>query len=242
MPFSTEAHGKRTMRRRRRIQVMASLLFAWTAIVMVRLGAVMIVQRDSYLAAMHRQSWRVGTVPAERGTLYDRTGRRLAWSTRHFRLLWRIPSSQETRTEQMARLKSLYGGRIETDLSGGRQAGTTVVVVSDLTPGGLRQAKTLCTNGSGFRVESYFARHRRADAHRLPVPLGRIRIEEGVEVGVSGLERLHDHLLRGRPGRYRVMVDKHGDWVPGTWEQVQGGRPGDDVHLRIRLAGEGGEP
>ena len=82
----------------------------------------------------------------------------------------------------------------------------------------------------------------------LHVPHVMAAIEAGKHVlcdkpfGVSGAEAAHDVLLRGRPGRYRVLLDRTGSWIPGTWRRLSELRPGYDVYLPIKATPGGTGP
>lgn len=55
---------------------------------------------------------------------------------------------------------------------------------------------------------------------------------DGLELrGVSGLEKEFDFLLRGTPGRYRVMLDRARNWVESSWKLETEPVPGHEVRL-----------
>jgi len=107
--------------------------------------------------------------------------------------------------------------------------GTRSCVLDDVTLRSVTSPEQLMAI-RGVRLESYFARHY-CSAPEVVLALGQVTLIDGAEVGVSGAEKTHDALLRGRPSSYRVMVDKHGEWIPETWRKTDELRPGFDVHL-----------
>ena len=50
--------------------------------------------------------------------------------------------------------------------------------------------------------------------------------------GIDGWEREFDERLRGRPGIFRVMLDRSGNWVSGTLEVIRKPEHGEDVRLK----------
>lgn len=211
------------------------LLFAfclWSLLVIARLSHFMVFGRDHFLAAMERESWREGTIPPLRGRLLDRDGRPLAWSTRHFTLMWSVPEDAE-RAEQI-----WEGLCAEIDLSGfgtceavASRCGDEVELRRDLSAEEITGLLRLLGPRSGLRLSSTFVRHRLPQAGSR---LGQVTPVDGIQVGVSGYEKMHDGLLRGYSGTYRVMVDKRGNWIPETWRKVREIHPGYDVYLPLR--------
>jgi cell division protein FtsI/penicillin-binding protein 2 len=113
--------------------------------------------------------------------------------------------------------------------------GATVVLCRSLTPAQAAKLAPLCAANRRLQLTGRFERQRYPDRD-LARRLGRVVRRDGIEVGVSGLERANDAILRGRPGMFRVMVDREGRWLPETWEKVREMRPGYDVYLPVRLA------
>ena len=58
---------------------------------------------------------------------------------------------------------------------------------------------------------------------------GETELRNGTLYGISGLELRYDRTLRGKPGEYEVMLDRRGNWIPGTWRWLKKPVPGADV-------------
>jgi len=216
----------------RRTRFLLSVFLLWGAIVIAKLAQLMLIDRDQYLAEMTRRSVFVGQVPSRRGRLLDREGRILAWSARHFRLRWDVPQDTAAALQDWARLKTTCKGLpawSESDIF--RRVGTSLCVLENLAVETVTSPQRLMAI-RGVRLESFFVRHYCSDPAVAQL-LGRVEVVDGVEIGVSGAEKTHDALLRGRLASYRVMVDKHGKWIPETWQKTGELRPGFDVHLPI---------
>ena len=59
-----------------------------------------------------------------------------------------------------------------------------------------------------------------------------VRVGNPMMRGVDGWEREFDERLRGRPGVFRVMLDRSGGWVTGTLEVIRKPEHGEDVRLK----------
>jgi len=215
-----------------RTRFLLAVFLLWGAVVIVKLAQLMLIDRDQYLTEMTRRSMFVGRIPSRRGRLLDREGRVLAWSTRHFRLCWEVPRQRSSALRDWARMQSAgisLPTWSESDIC--ERVGSSCRVLEDVDIAAVASPEELMSI-SGVRLESYFVRRTCPEAQVTDL-LGRVTVVEGVEVGMSGAEKAHDALLRGHPGSYRVMLDKHGAWIPETWRKTTELRPGFDVHLPI---------
>jgi cell division protein FtsI/penicillin-binding protein 2 len=208
----------------------------WAAAITLRLADLMILNRHRYLLEMGQESWREGTIPPLRGRILDRDGTPLAWSTRHFALRYLVSDSPEAIRSDLDAL-----GRVRPQLNTPapasllRHSKTEVILNQNLTPADIAALAPLTQTNSAFRMNSYFTRHYNHSDANLRQRVGKIRTVKGMQIGIFGEEKRHDHLLRGCPGKFRIMVDKNGKWLPKTWQQIRDLRPGYDVYLPIRL-------
>jgi cell division protein FtsI/penicillin-binding protein 2 len=65
--------------------------------------------------------------------------------------------------------------------------------------------------------------------------IGRVELKDGNQRGVSGFEKEYDSILAGAGGIYEVMLDRHKNWVQGTWALKRKAVPGNDVKLNVSL-------
>ena len=200
----------------------------------------MISNRGQYLAEMTRESLERGIVPAIRGRILDRNGHPLAWSTRQFDLSWKIPRNEEHAQLQLRQIQQQLALQTPTKAEVLESAGKEIVLGKDLAPEAVTAMEPLCRSLSSLRLQSSFIRHRHPAA-QLRKTLGEVNIVNGIEVGISGAEKAHDAILRGHSGIYQVMRDKHGQWLPETWQKLRELRPGYDVYLPIRLPPASGD-
>ena len=221
----------------RRVAVVLFCFLIWCVLIVARLSQLMVFQRAQHLEAMARESVYRGTIPSLRGRILDRDGQPLAWSTRHFRLCWLLPTDPESTVAHAHRIHGMVElGERWSDVAIRENCGHRVVLKDVLTPADMTVLPRLCGRISGLKVESFFIRHHRQGAEEL-LCLGQVHFDDGTEMGVSGLEKEHDAILRGRPGIYQIMLDRRGRWMPETWRKVREIQPGYDVYLPIRVAG-----
>ena len=218
-----------------RLTVLLFVFCLWGILILLRLAQFMVFDRGRYLEAMERDAVFAGVVPAARGRIQDRDSRLLAWSERVFAVHWRLPHDAAQASTLLALLDSepwltaalprplpsaLLGQRLE--------------LARDLSVERAIRLEALADQVPGLEISSGFRRH------LTPTPgwrdyIGRVTHgEDGSEVGISGVEREFDDILRGQPGAFHVMLDRDGRWLPETWQKVSDLRPGLDVQLPMR--------
>lgn len=216
-----------------RQRILLYLFVAWAGIIVLRLSQLMLFPRETVLNAVTKEAWTEGSIPAMRGRILDRNGRTLAWSERRFALYWRIPTdAAKSRQEFDLIVKAIPCCAMTKAETIAATAGRELMLNANLGPRDLEVFQLLREELTSVQVRSYVTRYH-TDNRLLQRRIGEVRVVDGNEVGVSGEEKAYDELLRGRPGRYRVMVDKHGKWLKNTWEKTSGICTGYDVYLPI---------
>ncbi len=200
----------------------------WTGIISVRLYVVMVARRGDYLSRYTAESWRTGSLPALRGRILDQTGRPLAWSTRTFALKYEVPADHATLTAELRKIGGVLAIDTTTDELASRQ-GERVVLRQKLEPGEILLVRQLGL--PHLKVVSHFERRYTAVSPEVVEIIGQTRMIGQKEIGLSGLERIHDRRLRGSDGKYQVMIDKSGNWVAETWMELTPPTQGTDIYL-----------
>ena len=220
----------------KRATVLLFGFFLWGVVIVGRLADFMVFSQAEHLAGIARDSLFEGSIPALRGRILDHTGRPLAWSTRHFALHWRVPQDESRALTEWLDLEQRAGGLASawSRQSVHERLGEDIVLNADMPRSSVGRVAALCSAVPRLRLRCYFERHRLPELDsESALSLGTVATVEGNEIGVSGMERTHDALLRGRPGTYHVMLDRTGEWIPATWRTVRELCPGYDVHLSI---------
>jgi len=216
---------------------------AWHLLIVFAVGAVVLFGRLAWLAhrvsgqqealrARHRVSQELW-IPGRRGRIVAADGRVLAWSERHFRLLWRVPAtvaeaaSARAECAQIKELEALLPAVAALPACLGRE----IVLDHDLTLSEDVLHSVLARVPATVSLHAYFIRRTLPGAPES-ARLGEVELdgEHGLERGVSGLEKRYDQVLRGRLVCFRMIADGARAMVMD--EKGGGGRGnGEDVHL-----------
>jgi cell division protein FtsI/penicillin-binding protein 2 len=221
---------------RRRTRYLLVVLAVWSVAVSWRLLDVMVLDRETHLAQFRAQAWRAGTLPAARGRMMDERGLALAWSERYFRLVYEPPADSGLAAADLAAMQAVLpiDERAIMDRVY-RHPGRDVVVVDELPVAQIGRVEQVVNAQERWRLQTGFRRRYATDDPRVRAALGQTRVYGQKEVGVSGWELEYDRRLRGTDGKYVVMVDRHGRWLPGTWRQLRPPQSGDDVFVPVTL-------
>ena len=222
-------------RPRGRIFILLVALTLWALVVLVRLTQLTLFPDERVLAAIQKDSWVEGEIPAPRGCILDRNGYPLAWSSRHFLLRWRAPQDRVQAAEELAILSRILGGNLPVAAAQSPDKATgSLLLKRDLSPCELDKLAQLREAMPRLAIQSYTVRHRCVQPE-VQQRIGTVALVDNRETGVSGEEKFNDEMLSGRPGRFRVMIDKDGKWVTQTWQKTMDILPGYDVYLPITV-------
>ncbi|MDT8391805.1 MAG: hypothetical protein RRC34_14990 [Lentisphaeria bacterium] len=228
MPPAADAELSLCRHRSRWFVVFAAV---WALVIIARMSQIMIFDQEKHLADISRESWHRGMIPPQRGRILDSSGFPLAWSMRDIQLHWAISSEPAAAWRAWAALTAIPDLPIRlTAETLPSLFGKTVTVIPNISAENARVIHELCKAEPSFTLVSRFVRHQ-AGPPALRRLLGHTTQRNGIEIGLNGLERTHDSVLRGRPGMYRVMLDNQGEWIMETWELVQDMQAGYDVFL-----------
>lgn len=214
----------------RRARILLLALSAWAVMVGIRHGYFALYARDRLLAGGAEMAWRQGVIPAPRGCIVDRAGQSLAWTERQYDLwLMRIPE-QPSRQRRLARsLVESLGGDLP-------QLAPSACLRRNLSPDEIKALDVTLSRYPELRVTPRFLRIV-VDYAAVRQRVGDVAVVDGLGAsGTSGWEQEHDLQLSGRDGEYRVMCDRLGNWLPGTWREVTPMVPGKDVVVDVLLA------
>lgn len=179
---------------------------------------------EKYRQEAENISRKNGQIAAIRGRIFDNSGNLLAWSERCYDLAYCGKNTDKTRQRilQTALLREMNINLPESFFI--RQH--TCIVKFNLTAHELMIADRLSSLFKEFSVDLRWERR-----HSQTIPeLGEVRQIDGMESGISGCEKTHDQILRGIPGEFSVMLDRHGNWINSTFKLHTPPRPGDDVY------------
>lgn len=167
-------------------------------------------------------------VPAYRGQIKDRNGEPLAISTPVQSVWMNMRQIKDGDREKLSQMGKILG-IAEKDLQGflKKESGKRFVYVKrQINPDLAEKVKALEINGVYF--ERAFKRYYPAGATAGHL-LGFTNIDD---IGQEGMEHGYDHVLRGKPGKKRVIKDGKGHIIKDV-ENIQEAVPGQDLLLTI---------
>lgn len=212
-----------------RTKTILVLLCIWAVIVTVRLFYYTVYARDYYLEKGNRIAWRRGVIPAARGRILTRNGLLLAWTERYYDLF--IEDCFHEISLHKFMFKELKKVFPDLQLESMR---ANACVRKGLTPSELSDLSKIISSFSRLRILPRFER-RYVDYPQVREFLGTVELVNGRLQGIKGVEYDYDSYLSGIDGTYLVMLDRNGDWIPGTWETKDDMIPGRDLILEYSL-------
>lgn len=207
----------------RTVQVAVFFVF-WAVIILLRLSSLMLFGRAEVQAQMREQIVKTYTFPARRGRIILENQGQVAWSTRHVDLY--LHRSFKT-GQALAELQKIFP--INTaDIAQSLESDEKALIFKDMSSEQFDKVFPLISS-LPLELESQFRRHHSRSYTRK---LGDVKMMNGEERGIRGLERKYDRTLRGRSLIYQVLVDRHGNWVDGSYREVQSMEIGHDVFVK----------
>ncbi|WAR45225.1 peptidoglycan D,D-transpeptidase FtsI family protein [Methylomonas rapida] len=167
-------------------------------------------------------------VPAYRGQIKDRNGEPLAIST-PVQSIWlntrQLKDDEREKLAQMAKILGMSDKDLQAFLK--KEAGKRFVYVKrQINPDLAEKVKALEITGVYF--EKAFKRYYPAGATAGHL-LGFTNIDD---IGQEGMEHGYNHILRGKPGKKRVIKDGKGHIIKDV-ENIEEAIPGQDLMLTI---------
>ena len=250
MKFQDESQNLRG-----RLHVIQILVLALLAVLGVRLYMLQVAHGKYYEELAENQRVRLLPILAPRGMIFDRSGTKVLVDSRPIYNV--IMSREELRGKDLDSLVAPLSEGLEVDPDALRErfdvvrtqpAFENILIKEGATPGDLAWVEARKLDHPELRIERQPQRTYPADgvlAHALGY-VGEISKEQleqpeykdkgykpGDIIGKEGVERTYDHLLRGRNGYRKVVVNSRGQ-IQDTIEEIQP-QPGQDLVLTIDL-------
>ncbi len=201
-------------------------LSAWALIICVFLFNYTFLQRGKYLDESRKLAWRTGTYSALRGQIISDKGTPLAWSEKKYAIILSRMISVERGKELFQELNAIYPKNYQS-LS---DVQIPHLLCSGLNPEQVEMAIELQKKYPEIQLTSRVERIVR-DEPELRKSIGEVAWINGILTGISGLEKKYNTVLSGKDGTYKVMVSRHGQWIPGSWQVVTPPQNGLNVNL-----------
>ena len=203
-------------------------ILLWSGMLVLQLSNHMLLSGPARLQKMQESALQRKLIPGRRGTIYDHNGRKLAWTELVFDLRWTVPENQERRQRELAEFARISFLTDRLPLPEAMIPGQEIILCEELTAA---QTKELAVKGIRFGAK--FQRHH--DAAAIDLNLGNVKLNQGIEIGISGLEQEYDYLLQANYGVIMVMLDKKGQWIPLSFQEIIETQAGQDIYLNYEL-------
>jgi len=154
---------------------------------------------DSYFHLYQYNSSRMGVIPALRGRILDKNGYPITWSSRYFSLLYRIPTNISELKSDMLLIKDLVHFN-HLSIQNQPKKNNLIILKGELTPEEMLTLGPIVDSNPNFKIKASFRREIRNDDARIINLVGKSKIIDSVEVGISGLEKLYNSRLTGVDG------------------------------------------
>ena len=176
-----------------------------------------ILARGEKIARVWRQ------LPARRGRILDKNGKVLVWSELYCDLHYNKSGAYELSEDEQQTLIELFG-KIDFDVPPSKP------LRRHLRPDELIALEELLQKGAPLRI---LVRHERllCDSDAVRTLAGKTELRNNVQYGISGWELQNELLLRGVPGRYSVLIDRFGNYMPKSFKL--GSPPSDGKDLKL---------
>jgi cell division protein FtsI/penicillin-binding protein 2 len=215
----------------KRFKFIMFFLTLWAAVITVRLFYFSIINREQALVQMEHESLERKTIRALRGRIMSVDGDVLVRSKHIAQLVL----SHKIQSHQLSALliileKEMKIKRRDAMLKVFKApARTDVILKENLSLQEITQfSKSLGVN-SYLKIKMTFFREQLVKDKQGR--FGETIFEAGNFVGVSGYEKKYNELLRGQDLIYEVMVDKRGEVILKTFNELQKQEQGKDVFL-----------
>jgi cell division protein FtsI (penicillin-binding protein 3) len=211
----------------RRLAICGLLVIVVFGALAVRVTQLQVLSGDRYRLASARQTVHEVSIPAQRGTIFDRDGRDLAMSI-ELSAVYVDPQQVLDRiayASELAPILHVSENELRAVMSDtSHEFRYLAHQVDDSVVAAVRK---LALPGIGFVPESARQYPSGALAGSL---IGQVRSDG---VGISGLEALYEKQLRGKPGTLEVERDLQGLDMPGTASHESHAERGTDIELTL---------
>ena len=212
----------------RRLRVAVLLFFICFAVIAARTLYIGFWARKKYLNITEQMSVRNITIPAHRGMILDKNGKKLVWTGHRFELWCTLRAGRTFSPRWKKVLQETFPDRnffALTDWS--------IPLCPDLRADEIAKLAPLIRSGCPLKVRTVRQRLKR----RSKI-VDRLAGDMRNGSGISGWELEYDRILKGKNGRAKVFVDRRQNWLPGSFELVEKTVHGKDVTLETDIEAE----
>lgn len=206
--------------------VLFVLMAALLALVAGRLTWIQVVQAKELSASAEQQRLRDLTLPARRGSIFDREGQPLAVTT-DAKTIYAVPTQVKDATATAAAIARVLGGDEADYRKRLQRSGSFVYIARKVDLPRAAALEKLAIDGLGFIEDS---RRTYPSGHLAGQVLGFVGVDDA---GLAGIEKQYDSTLAGTAGRMVADRDPKGHLIPGSIVTSVDPVDGQDIYLTI---------
>jgi cell division protein FtsI/penicillin-binding protein 2 len=210
-----------------------TLFFAFCFfIAIVNLLRYSVQKRSFFLEKCSETAWITKVVPAVRGTILDKNGIPLAWSEKIHDLKLGKAISSALRLEITREIESNLNCEIRSQ---------NEIIRKNISPGEMLILKNLLQKNNGALEIITRTERRTVDYFEIKELFGKIpdikkiNGKKNLFSHSPGLEEIHDAVLRGSDGVFKVMLNRNRQQIPETFETIKPYQKGADVKLKSSI-------
>lgn len=177
-----------------------------------------------YRAEASRIADKTGELSAIRGRIFDENEKLLVWSERCYDL---VVDTRRMTDQRFRAIRDAYQKMFANESVFSVTPESINIVKYNLSARELDLADKLSSRFGEFSVELRWERR----CNEFDENIGEVRQINGMEVGISGMEKEYDNILRGTPGKFTVMLDRRGRWINETFRIITPPEAGRDIYL-----------
>lgn len=212
----------------RRLHIAVILFFVCIAVIAARTLYIGFWAREKYLTESDQISVRNITIPAHRGMILDKNGKKLVWTGHRFELWCTLRAGKAFSRRWKKALKETFPDRNFSELTD-----WSIPLCLELRSDEIAKLAPLIRTGCPLKIRTVRRRmKRRSDV------VDRLAGDMRNGSGISGWELEYDHILKGKNGRAKVVVDRRQNWLPGSFELIENPVHGKDITLTVDIEAE----
>lgn len=209
--------------------VLSFLFFAIFLVFLLRVIQIQFIDREKYLSLSRQNKFSVLKVKAERGIIFDRSGRPLTTNEIDFALYWKKQESLNEKTiGKLAKILGIEKEALKKKIESSNEK--EVLIAKHLDREKVILFLSLKDEFPEITVKEEFVR-RYPEGEAFSHLLGYLGLERDELVGRMGLEMAYDEILKEKRGR--IFVEKNVSGENISSEIISAPRPGYNLHLYL---------
>jgi cell division protein FtsI/penicillin-binding protein 2 len=204
---------------------------AWALIAVGYLFHFAYINQEKYINAGVKLAMRKGYYSAGRGRILDKNGIPLAWSERFFDLvILKHPELPKFQKKLDDKLQHIF-----QDIKPCTSVAPFSVIYYNIPPNKIAVLERIIHEFPDLKI---IPRTERVvvDYPGIKKAIGKVQMRDGLLCGINGIELQFDQTLTGQVGSYTVMLDRHKNFINGTWKLVKKAKAGEDIILTSSCA------